>query len=323
MAETHMSSYVNNTVGFVHTYILNPIVTYLNNKGVQVTNDELVGVLHLPAIKTAPQMPGPAIPGMAFGGAVPQMAPAVAPSRKTASSTVTTSHIPGQNCGYQFKRGENAGHFCGKPTQTGNDYCNSCLKNRKNLPKAAAAAGMVPGAAPGAGGIPQGYAPPVIGNAQAAQSGELSVVIYDESRGLYREPTHNFILCQENDVITVLGKLVDNNIVGLTPQDCITARSIGMTISNATKLDYSSASVFSVPHAPAPAPAPVFSVPQAPVFAVPQAPVFAVPQGTQVGGPTAMFSVPQASIPSVPQVGQIPLIPQVPQMQQAPMMQAR
>ena len=318
MAETQMNSYVNNTVGFVHTYILNPIVGHLNTKGVQVTLEELAGVLQMPAPRVAPAMPGPAVPGMAFGGAVPSMAPAITPTRKSTTTTVPAP-IPGRSCAYQFKRGEHKGEFCGKPTIGGSDYCNTCAKNRKNLPKAAVA-GMIPGAAPGAGGIPQGYAAPVAGT--TASQGELSVVEYDPARGLYREPTHNFILSQNNDIITVLGKLVDNNIVGLTPAEANTAREIGMTVSNATLL----APVSTQPTAPAVtstqataphAPAPVFAVPHAPapVFAVPHAPapVLAVPQVPQVPqlvAPVPMFSGAHGGIPSVPIAGQIPQMPQ-------------
>jgi hypothetical protein len=244
MAETNMTAFVNSCSGYVHTYILGPIVQHLASKGVQVSVEELAGVLQLPATRSpvTPIVPTPSVPAMAFGGAVPTMAPAIAPTtaRKT---TATNAPVAGRTCMYQFKRGENKGKYCGKATAPGSDFCNACLKTRKNLQKEMAATGGIPGAAPamgaipGMGGLPPGYAAPtptVPATTNApAQGGQLSVVPYDEARGLFREPNHNFIVYQVSPgVIAVLGRLseTDNKIVQLTAQEQGTAQAIGLVL---------------------------------------------------------------------------------------------
>lgn len=74
MAESNMNAFVNSCAGFVQNYIIAPIVQHLAAKGVQASAEELYGVLQLPTTRTqaTPVVPTPAVPAMAFGGAVPK-----------------------------------------------------------------------------------------------------------------------------------------------------------------------------------------------------------------------------------------------------------
>lgn len=335
MAETNMNAFTNSCAGYVHTHILGPIVAHLTTtRGYQVTIEELAGVLQMPTTRAAatPIMPAPAVPAMAFGGAVPPMATAVAPTTAR-KNTATATPVVGRTCMYQFKRGENKGKFCGKATAPGSEHCNSCLKTRKNLQQTIAAHGAVPGAAPGMGaipgmaGLPPGYtgpSPVVPATATAsAQGGQLSVIPYDEVRGLFKEPNHGFIVYQVGPgVIAVIGKLneAENKIGPLSEQEKITAQTIGLVIADAQGTTTTTTqTAFPVPQfAPA--------VPQVPaVPTVPQVPQ--VPAGTPTaviqpplvpfttagtGQPALPFITPLAA-PAMPAQGGVPQIPGIPQ----------
>ena len=318
MADTNMNVFVNSCAGYVNTYILGPIVQHLTGRGVATSVDELAGVLQLPVARS-PVTPTPAIPAMAFGGAVPAMAPAVAPTSR--KSTATTQVAPGRTCMYQFKRGENKGKYCGKGTAPGCEFCNSCLKTRKNITKemaAGAAPGAAPamGAIPGMAGLPPGYAAPV--PAAPTQPGQLSVVAYDESKGWFEEPTHNFIVYQVSPgVIAALGRLntTRDKIVPLTLQEQEVAQSIGLVLSE----NNTPAAAPAVPAIPAVVPPVPAAVPAIPT-AVPAVPTI-VPNIPQAGlAPTGapalpviapLIGVAPAASPVATGVPQIPGIPQI------------
>lgn len=304
MADTNLQVFVNGIATYLSTNIFPAIVQGMAGKGVHTTVEELMGMTHTPALRAqiSPMMQTPTVPAMAFGGAVPTMTPTVAPTtaRKT---TATAAPVPGKTCTYQFKRGENKGRFCGKATAPGTEYCNGCLKTRKNLQKELAATGTMPGMAPSVGAIPgmtgiPGYnAPnPMVPqtNVAPAQPGSLSVVPYDESRGLFREPNHNFIVYQVSPgVIAVLGRLIDseNKIVALTPQEQQTALSVGL--------------VLAANDAPAvPAVSTVQPVPAVPHAAIPQMP-------QQVSNQPALPTI--TPLVQTQQTTGVPMIPGIPQ----------
>jgi len=322
MADTNMNTFVNSCAGYVHTYILGPIVQHLTAKGVQVSVEELAGVLQLPTARS-PAVQTPAIPAMAFGGAVPQMAPAVAPTNNSRKTTATTAPVAGRTCMYQFKRGENKGKYCGKATAPGSDFCNSCLKTRKNLTKDMAAVGAVPGTAPGMGaipgmaGLPPGYGAPVPAvpptNSTPAQGGKLSVIPYDEDRGLYRDPTHNFIVYEvSSGVVAVLGRLseADNKIVPLTQQEQQTAQGIGLVLGEGAIAPTATTQVPAIPTGKTQTPPPVPAIPTAPVQPG---------QGLTTTGQPALPVIPplatqgqnNAPTPTPTNVPNIPPIPQI------------
>lgn len=326
MAETNLNVFANGVASYLSSCIFPAIVQGFSVKGVATSVEELMAMTNTPAprtpatpvvsTQTVPTIPAvPAVPAMAFGGAVPTMAQAVAPtaSRKTSATSVP---VAGRTCMYQFKRGENKGKYCGKATAPGTDYCNACLKTRKNITKEMAA-GTVPGAAPGMGGfpgmggVPPGYTAP--GSATgatpsaSAQGGQLSVVLYDEERGLFREPNHNFIVYQASPgVIAVIGRIneADNKIVALTPQEQATAQAIGLVLGEGAPNGAPLVASQDVPVAPVPA-SQTPSVPAIP--AIPSVP--AIPSAVPTGV-SAVPAIPNAQIQSsnLSRTGQ-PLLP--------------
>lgn len=308
-----MNTYVNACASNVQTFILAPIVNYLTGKGVTVTVEELSQVLQLPAVKPS-TFSGPAVPPMSFTGAVPPMAHSAthAPGTKKGQNTVTEAPVSGKSCAYQYKRGENKGKFCGKPTEPGSDFCHSCRKQRKSLSKDLAV-GAVPGAAPNLGSIPApSFAPP------PAATGQLNVVMFDEAKSLYRTVENNFIVSQVSPGnIVVLGKYVSDKdtIVPITPEDEAVAVSMGLKLPTKTS-DAPPVNVPSVPSIPSvPALPSVPSVPALPsVPSVPSIPSLPVPS------PSA------AQVPSLPPIGKLngnspkttpslPALPGIPQLQ--------
>lgn len=269
MTESNLNTLVQVWSDQLVTYVLMPIIEFLTEKGYNVTVDELINVLNLPVSKTV-QSINTAMP---FGGPVPNMAPSVTGSRK--QNAATTQPQPGRSCIYKYKRGDNKGKYCGKPTNAGADHCNACLKTRKNLTKEST---TTPGAAPGAGeipttpGLPQGYTPP---NTASESNGSLTVIPFDESRDLYLEPHHNFIIHSgAQGIISVIGKLIKSDksseIVELTAQDKDYAQTIGLKLADDNTP--SNPSVPSTSSMPANIPVIPFTSSTPPVSAIPAIP---------------------------------------------------
>lgn len=321
MAETNMGVFTTGCAGFVHSCILAPLVQHLNAKGYAVTQEELAAVLQLPVARSPSPavLPGPAVPSMNFGGAVPAAAASTSTGRKS-SVGATATPVAGRTCMYQFKRGEHKGKFCPKATAPGVDFCNSCLKTRKNLGKETG--GAVPGAAPGMGmpgmaGVPNGYATPVpavpSSSSGSGQPGQLSVVEFDATRGLFKDPNHGFIVYQlSSGPIAVIGKHSesDGRVVPLTDAERITAEAIGLVIANTNETEMSE------PDLPAPT-SQVISTPQA----IPSGSFQGLPQVPPLATPSVDLGIPQ--IPGIPQMGnsmpQIMGVPQIPGIPQIPM----
>lgn len=321
MADTNLNNFVNGVASYLASSIFPSIVHGLASRGVTTSVDDLLAMTNTPSVRPQPAIPAPAVPAMPFGGgAVPSMAPTVSPASR--KNTATAAPVVGHTCAYQFKRGEKKNLYCGKPTAPGSEYCNTCLKSRKNLPKEAG--GAVPGAAPavpGMSGLPSGYSAPVP-NAQPADNSQLSVVEYDVDRNLYREPINNFIVTPDGNGITVVGRLdeVKNQIVALTAQEQVVAQSIGLSLAAGTPpvaagpapVAQPAIPTAQVPQAVAPqVPAiPSVPVPQVPVAQVPAIPAIptgpapqvpAIPTITQLNQPAAPAGYPAAAVPIIPQ----------------------
>lgn len=308
MSETTLNTFTNGVASYLFSCIFPSIVQGFAAKGVTTSVEELLAMTNTPSVRQGLN----SVAAMPFNGAVPGMAPAIPPSKR--KTNTTTAPVVGRTCTYQFKRGDYKGNFCGKVTSPGNDFCNGCMKTRKNLNKDAAA-GVLPGAAPGAGsipgmaglppgysaGLPTGYAAPVQATPDASQGGQLSVKPYDEERGLYIEPVHGFIVFQVSPgVIAVVGCLnkATNMIVSLTPQEQETARGIGLVINDTVTQTFTAgASIPAVPVAPS-FPSAVPSIPSVPSFPN------AVPNGIPAI-PSVVPSIPNAipnGIPAIPSV---------------------
>lgn len=208
---------------FVTSSVLTPIVKFLNEKGTVVTVEELAAVLQLPASRAGFNQ---SIPSMGFGGTIPSMTPSIAPSSRRSANSSAVSAVPvGESCAYVYKRGDQKGKNCSKAKAPGSDYCASCIKSRKNLPKEISSGNTpnVPGVAPGA--FP-------MSDQQTSAEGQLNVVAYDESRKLYLEPTRQFILHAVSDgSIVVIGRLCDktSKIVPLTAEEIKVAEQLGIS----------------------------------------------------------------------------------------------
>ena len=323
MSETNMTAFVNGYAGLVNNYVITPVVQHLASRGVQISTEELMNVLQLPAQRAVPTgiYPNTGAP-LAFGGAAPMMSPSVPPTKS--KPRAPASIPPGAKlCNYKFKRGGSRGQDCGKAT-AGGSYCNGCLKSRRVGDDGGATA---PGVAP-AGGIPGALNANVAVNAAPV---ELAVEVYDQPRNLYRDTNTNIIIHQNEEatVLTAVGVHSDaeNKMVPLTPAARQQASAMGLTVP-----DMGPVAPAVVHHAPVPQayPSAVAHVPQAhttyssgyPVPPVPQVPL-AIPSGTPVPhAPQVPFGVPSA-VPSAFQVPQIPRqvqsqIPQMPQQMNIP-----
>lgn len=229
MSETALNSFVNGVAAYLVNSILPRIVEGLEAKSIFTTVEELTEMIKLPSTNHVPL--AASAPAMAFGGAVPPLSQAATGKKVAASSTILANPVAGR-CAYQFKRGEHKGLYCGKNVALGNNFCNNCMKTRSKAATEGALNSTAPGAAPNMG-APGFTAPQPTEN----QSGALSVVPFDESRGLFRDPVHNFIVRQVTPgSIAVIGKRQesDNSIIPLTPQDKVIAREIGLVIPEQT-----------------------------------------------------------------------------------------
>jgi hypothetical protein len=238
MSDSVLNSFIDACAATVTTNILPHIVDYVVEQKGPITVDGLVSYLKLPSVRPTYASASP-VPASPFGGAaVPMMMPTTSSSSR--KQTGVTTAQPGKSCTYQFKRGDNKGKYCGKPTSPGADFCAQCIKTRKNLQKEAPS--TLPGVAPGLStGLP-GYNPPIessVNEEGEPQNGGLSVVDFDPSRELFREPVRNFIIKQSKEgVLLVLGKLKEDNgvqeIVPLTEDETVYAKSIGLIVTEPT-----------------------------------------------------------------------------------------
>lgn len=322
MADTGLNVFVNGVASYLSSVIFPSIVQGLLAKGVNVTVEELMAMTNTPAIKTSttPHMPAPAVPSVAFGGAVPPITSSVAPTNNRKPAPTSAAPVAGRTCSYQYKRGVNKDQFCGKGVAPGSQFCNSCLRSRKNI--GGGAGSGVPGVAPGVGAIPGMAGLPSGYNASSAATnppspsatGSFSVVAYDESRNLYKDPQNGFIVTQVREgVIAVIGYLLEaeNRIVPLTEQQKLVAQNLGLQLAD-TKQS-SNQSAVTIPQIPAAAP----SIPQIPTAApsIPQIPT-AVPSTVAPQVPAAIPSLPQQiptvnkdALPQIPTVTSFPSVP--------------
>lgn len=192
-------------------------------KGFEITAEDLFEFIQTPTPTS-----GHTVPSMAFGGIIhpantaKTAGAAAEPSAPLIASSGAGNPLPGR-CIYQYRRGEKKGQYCEKAVTPGESYCNNCIKNRKKIAKE--------------GKVPTSTAPVTAPEPTAATSsggGQLSVVMYDETRQLYREPTHNFIVHQVSPgTIAVIGKIIEgeSKLFPLSEEEKTIARSIGLVIS--------------------------------------------------------------------------------------------
>lgn len=201
MAETPLSTFTKLISDFLANSILPSIVKGLKAKGIEVTVDELMLMIQRPNDGSTVVNPP--------------------------SSNLI---LPSKGCIYQFKRGENKGKLCGKPVSPGFDYCSTCLKSRKSIKKTITETPKV---------ISKEVLQETLSleeklsQSQDVQVEQVNVTPYDESKGLFREINHGFIVREASSgVVIVVGKLEEgtNNIVPLNEQEISIAKKIGFVI---------------------------------------------------------------------------------------------
>src|SRR3972149_4614797 len=103
MADTNLQIFINGVASYLASAIFPSIIQGFAAKGVVTSVEELLAMTQTPAPRIAPAVVTPTVPAMAFGGVVPTMAPAIAPTAgRKAAATATPTPVAGR-CNYQFK----------------------------------------------------------------------------------------------------------------------------------------------------------------------------------------------------------------------------
>lgn len=175
--------------------VLEPIVEYLNSKGMMVTVQELSNVLLLPTKQVQP----PAIPNFATVAAPP-------PAAKREKKPVQEID-PTRTCQYRYNRKTKEyekGELCKNQCVVGHDYCPDCLKKMSKT-KDAGTGGAGPSDAEGA-------AAPT--KKEVKKDQQIEVVAIQNQPGFFREVVHNFYLERQTDnTVFVIGVFDDNDDV--------------------------------------------------------------------------------------------------------------
>lgn len=240
MAETTVQAFSTGVASLL-SYVFSSISQGLAAKGITVSVDELSAMTNTP-VKPAMQTTGLTPPGLFGTAGVP--VGLAAKTTKTGTRTPkakcqnTDTFVQGKTCGHYFdrKNANNYGKYCGNPTSDGNTYCDPCMTSYKGVQKLVQANGLkhVPqkAGAVAAPAIPVVPGTPGVAPAVTAveEPGKLNVEWYDESRKLYRDINHNFIVTEESPgKVFCIGYLADNGkIVALTPEQTRTAIAMGL-----------------------------------------------------------------------------------------------
>jgi hypothetical protein len=140
-----ITNFTESVSSFLTVSVLTPIISWLKEeKGVDVTLDELNGLLTIPKINNRPipsfgsNITPPSFPPHFTGNVVSQ------PKKK--SSKEETNNPDAPRCKYVYKRGANKGQTCSKLAVDGTDFCKDCSKKDgvKNGPDSAKAAEVKP-----------------------------------------------------------------------------------------------------------------------------------------------------------------------------------
>lgn len=205
MAESNINNFNLACSNLIKSTIVAPIVQYLINKGINVTVDELVTHLQLPAPRMSPLISSisPINQYASTGGTA-----IVAPSTTTTRGKVIASSViePGK-CEYRFQRGEHKNKYCSKPVEPGTIYCRTCLKNRKGLDGSKSGAKNV--VASSIGDEPFVNAP--------QDHMTIDAKPYDISKGLYIETLHNIIIHAQGENLVAIGCLIDGAVTKIPP----------------------------------------------------------------------------------------------------------
>jgi hypothetical protein len=119
--------------------VITPLVAWLHSeKKVDVSVEEILDALKIPRLTkplnvTPPSSSQPPIP-LSFGTASVSVTPTVRVARPKSKGQTTLDNYNGPTCKYVFKRGEQKGQTCGKPSTNGSEFCDQC-NNKKSSSK--------------------------------------------------------------------------------------------------------------------------------------------------------------------------------------------
>ena len=197
MTTTSTQRFTMNVGSFLARDILGPLVEWLRtNKNIELTVDECVKALDLPALAPVAQASMPTLPGLQSPVAK------ASPQRTPAKKAPTPGDGPG--CPYSFSRGQYKGQICGAKVAPGETYCNACKKKK------------IVGGSPGTT-APSGAssAPGLKGTTTKVQPKTLDVVELPE-KDWYKDINNNFIV----------RRMPDGKIMALAVEDKGTYRHL-------------------------------------------------------------------------------------------------
>lgn len=262
------------------------------NRSINYSVEDMMRTLNMQAKVPVPSAMNSMSPvGIPFSS-IPVKGTAAAPKPKTA--------VPeGAGCTYVFKKGQKKDQVCGVRTVPGLPVCNAHNKGgaAPGTPGAPAKATTQPGFYPGLPATGYKTATPPPSNVSSSEG--ISVVLYNEAEGLYKDTVNNFIVKvvnAENDFVAV-GRFnpVTNRVDALTKADEQLATSLMIELPSQQQV--------------APSPTPIFAQvapSSAPVKANWSAPIPGIS-----GMPTGVGMIPgmpigSASIPGMPMGSPIP-----------------
>lgn len=240
---TNITVFTNAVSEFVVSNVLSPLSQWLaQNKGVEVSVEEMAQVLQLPATPTQPKPIGmapvnyppqmPQIPGFLNGG----QAGAVTQAGRSRAAKQPDANYNGPRCQYKFSRGARAGQFCGEPCLNGSNFCKNCVKKKSAGGPGTGATRAVPavGGFQGMPGLPGMQGAPAMGAQQPqpqAQQGELAVTPLEGQPGYYRETTHGFIVTEDAQNNVVAYGIIDGgNVRKLNNNEQQIATQLGIVV---------------------------------------------------------------------------------------------
>lgn len=218
MTESALNIFANGVALYLTNTIYPRLVEGLVEQGIPITIEEIMLMTKTPAAARLPVANNISVSTPVTNNSLGNTS-----AVKTSIKNIDAVENPVEGgCMYQFKRGKNKDRFCGKTVSQNSMYCTGCLKNRfKNVD-------------PGTQPLEECQKDLETTDSTSEPTPiHLSVIPFDESRGLYKDQLHNFIVQQiEPNVIAALGRFSeeDNKLVPLTEEEKTIARNMGLAV---------------------------------------------------------------------------------------------
>lgn len=231
MTETNLSIFSGLCSTWMQNIILIPLRDHiLKEKGVSITLEEMIEVLHMPSR----QLQQPVIAGsMPLFNSTPQYN-TVRPQLLSSNSSVAVPREPGEVlrerlCNYKFKRGKSKGEYCPKTVNEGGIYCSACSKRVSTTSAVATRDDSVLSAS----NTHTEYEVPGLIGIEQKNTGEINLkcVPVDREHGIFKTVNHEFIIKKESATESfAMGRVCGDRVLPLTDADKELAISIGLLI---------------------------------------------------------------------------------------------